>query len=185
MNELERITRENMMLRTSVKNLQDRVDSLEQQGRANNVEICGVPEKESENVLSIVTRIAENIGCPIEPSEVDSFYRVPTFDPKKPKTIVVKFLSKHKRDSFLGASKAKRRQLGTSRGFKIDNISHELYINEHLTTRNKKLLMKTKDAARSKNYKFVWIRDGAILVRKDERSKIMRISDEDELAKIV
>lgn len=182
MNEMEKITKENLELRTSVKILQDRVDSLEQQSRMNNVEICGIPEKENENLFSVVSRVGESIGCNVMASEVDTFYRVPTFDSSKPKPIIIRFLSKQKRDSFLGASRVKRRQ---SEGkIQVDNISRDLFINEHLTSSNKKLFKKTRDTARSKNYKFTWTRNGSIFVRKDERSKIIKISGEADLAKI-
>ncbi|XP_044749735.1 uncharacterized protein LOC123310334 [Coccinella septempunctata] len=184
--DMERITRENMQLKSTVKDLQERMEVLEQQSRVNNLEICGVPEKANENVSHIISRVAEVIGCPINSSDVDSFYRVPTFDISRPKPIVVKFTSKQKRDDFLGASKTKRRQsLQPNKGLKIENISDNLYINEHLTPKNKKLLKKTKEVTRSKNYKFAWTRNGFIFVRKDDRSRVVRVSSEEDLSKIV
>uniref|UniRef100_A0A6P7GEI0 N-acetylgalactosamine kinase-like n=1 Tax=Diabrotica virgifera virgifera TaxID=50390 RepID=A0A6P7GEI0_DIAVI len=63
--EIEKLTKENLNLRDEVKFLNSRVDTLEQQLRANDVEICGVPFKDNENVLKIVSEIGSAIDLPI------------------------------------------------------------------------------------------------------------------------
>lgn len=122
----------------------------------------------------------------IETVEVDTIFRAAHRKPSdKPKSIVMKLLSKQKRDNILAAAKLKRRSPeNTSRGLKIDNISNELYINEHLTPRNKLILKKSKEMARSKNYKYVWVRNGAIFARRDDRSRIIKILSEIDVNKI-
>jgi len=39
------------------------------------------------------------------------------------------------------------------------------------------LLYKTKEADREKHYKYVWTNDGNILIRKDDQSKVIRITE--------
>lgn len=52
-----------------------------------------------------------------------------------------------------------------------------IYINEHLTKVRRHLLYKTKEVAREKHYKYVWINEGDILIRKDDQSKVIRIRE--------
>ncbi|XP_050512079.1 uncharacterized protein LOC126888099 [Diabrotica virgifera virgifera] len=182
--EIEKLTKENLNLRDEVKVLNSRVDTLEQQLRANDVEICGVPFIDNENVLKIVSEIGSAIDLPITEGDVDSFYRSSTFRTDLPNPIIVKFSKKIKKDAFLAAAKAKRRQNGSFRGLKIANISDQLYVNEHLTPKNKKLLRDTKLAAKSKQYKYIWTRNCVIFVRKDDRSQIIKISCDGDIEKL-
>ena len=46
------------------------------------------------------------------------------------------------------------------------------------------LLKKTKIEAKNKKYKFVWIRDARILVRKEEGSAVIQIESIEDLRKI-
>ncbi|CAG9814610.1 unnamed protein product [Phaedon cochleariae] len=158
---IEKINRENVNLKSELTRLTTKVDILEQQTRSNNIEIQGVPQKSNENLVNILAKIGEHIQCPILPQDVDTVHRVaqhPSSDQQQPKSIVVKFLSKLKRDSILAATKNIRRAKNdtNSPGIVIENISNKLFINEHLTNKLKLLLKNTKQAAKSNNYKFVW-----------------------------
>ena len=52
-----------------------------------------------------------------------------------------------------------------------------IYICEHITKIRRHLLYKTKEAAIEKLYKYVWINDSDILIRKDDQSKVFRIRE--------
>lgn len=182
---LEKVNRENANLKIEVSQLHTKVDLLEQQTRANNLEIQGVPFKENENLLNILYKIGEHVKCPIAEVDIDTVYRVTPHpsSAQQMKPIIVKLLTKHKRDSILAATKILRRESNTP-GIAIDNISKKLFINEHLTSKIKLLLKHTKEAAKSKNFKFVWVRNGNILVRKDDRSKVISIGKEGDILKL-
>lgn len=183
---IEKLTKENTELKSVVDNLSNRLEAVDQQARANNIEMQGIPEKENENLLSIIKTIGENIGCPIEPTEVDTVFRAAHRESSdKPRSIIIKLLSKQKRDNILSAAKLKRRSSDSiSRGLKVDNISKELYINEHLTPKNKLILKKSKEMARSKNYKYIWVRNGVVFARSNDRSRVIKILNENDVNKI-
>lgn len=60
-----------------------------------------------------------------------------------------------------------------------------IYINEHLCPENKVFLGKAISAKREKNWKFAWVSDGKILMRKSEKAKVLHITCEDDLVKVV
>ncbi|XP_044757467.1 uncharacterized protein LOC123315704 [Coccinella septempunctata] len=174
---------ENADLKLEISSLNHRLNSMEQHTKSNNIEIQDVPEKTGENLFQIIDKIGNFIGQPIKKENVDFITRVNTKIASKPKHIVVRFTTKLLRDEFLAKAKIKRNQC-ENRSLMLDGISNRFFINEHLTIANKILLRKVRDVSKERNFKFVWVRDGAILARKDERSKIIQISSESDIAKI-
>lgn len=188
---IEKISRENSTLKKEVKELNSKVDILEQKLLSNNIEIQGVPEKPNENIFNIIEKIGEYIECPFVKADIDAVHRIGTRIAGKPKPIIVKFLTNIKRDEFLAAAKVKRHSCNSSSsssrssGLLIENISNNLYINECLTTNTKFLLKQTKDMAKLKKYKYVWVRNGCIFARQADASKIIKISSKDDVDKLV
>lgn len=78
------------------------------------------------------------------------------------------------RDQVLSSYKSKR--AGQS-GLNIPGVSPRLYINEHLTINNKILFREARLRAKESSFRYVWIKDGKIFVRKDENSRIIHIQD--------
>lgn len=173
---------ENVAMRTSLCALQARVDDMEQLSIANNLEIQGVPERASENLVTIIKSIGANINYPIENSVIDSVYRVPTRDPKLPKNIIVRLSNRRVRDEFIAAAKLKR--LSSSHdtpGMKVDGVSDRLFVNEHLTRSNKLLFKDARAAAKDKHYKYVWVRGGRIFMRRDDRARVLLINSPEKI----
>lgn len=55
------------------------------------------------------------------------------------------------------------------------STDNKILINERLTKDKRILFANTRSTAKEKNYKFVWITNSDILIRKDENSKIIQI----------
>lgn len=184
---LEGLARENSSLKKEVKSLNTRVDLLEQQIRMQNLEIYGIPEKSGENLLKISERIGEFIECAIEADDVDSIFRANSSAPGQPKPVIVKLTTRKKKEAILAAAKIKRlaqSRVNSAPGLSIEGISNKLFINEHLTAHTKTILKQAKDMAKQKNYKFVWVRNGTIYARKVDNSRVLTISNENDLKKI-
>lgn len=180
-----KLSQENLQLKTEVKTLNNRVDVLEQQIRSNNLDIQGVPEKQGENLLIVVQKIGEHLKCPIPSQDIDVVFRAKSRNPDNPRPIIVKLLHKKRRDDILAAAKTMRMESDNSApGLKIENISNRMFINEHLTSLTKTVLKSAKDAAKTKNYKYVWVRDGCVFVRKDDHSRIIRVFSLDDVKKM-
>lgn len=158
-----------------VSSLEYKIDCLEQQARQCNIEICNVPDKRNENLLSILEAIGSHIKYPIQHKDVVSIHRVPHANQQnnKPKNIIVKFTTRIIRDNILSAFRR-------AKGMKSDQIgiagqSQDLYMNEHLTLKNKKLFRECREEAKKHNYKYVWIKNATILVRQNDTSPAFAI----------
>lgn len=86
----------------------------------------------------------------------------------------------------MAASRNARRTNQTSTpGLRIENVSDQLFINEHLTSSNKILLNKAKEVAKIRNYRYIWVKEGVVYARKEDRAKVQRILAESDLDKLV
>ncbi|KAG5872296.1 hypothetical protein JTB14_022618 [Gonioctena quinquepunctata] len=90
---IEKLSKENADLKVMVVQLTTRIENIEQEARLNNIEIQGVPEKSNENIFQILDHIAHRVAYSTQS--------------EKPKSIIVKFQSKVKRDEILAAAKTK------------------------------------------------------------------------------
>lgn len=161
--------------------LETKLDAFEQQVRQNNVEITNLPEKRSENLVTILTTICDKIKLPITTSDILAIHRVPhaKHQESRPKNIIVEFSSKTLRDNFLAA--ARRSRNITSESLNITGTSHNIYFNEHLTLKNKLIFREAREAARKHGYRFVWPKHGSVLVRADEKSPVFAVRSVEEV----
>lgn len=179
---IEELKTENNKLKGDVSSLNMRLNELEQYSRANNLEIQGVHEKNNENLFTIIEKITNFLGVKIDPNSIESIHRVQSFNRDQPKNIIVKFLSIKSKNQILTAAKTKRASLRTvNRAMSIEEISHNLYLNDHLTNEYKLLYKKTREIAKNKGYKYVWLNNCNIFVRKDDGMRVKLIKNVDHL----
>nr|XP_022905211.1 uncharacterized protein LOC111417224 [Onthophagus taurus] len=183
---INKLNDENLHLKKQVTELSGRVADLEQYSRRSNLEVQGVPEKDGEDLVAVVGSLSEFLGVPVSSVDVDAVHRVPhgpdaagtvTRRLTSPKSIVIRFCSRLKRDNFLAAAKLKRRSApaGSPPGLAIRGVSDRCFINEHLTPANKVLFGRARRVAKEKNYKYVWTRNCQIFVRKSDDARPLPI----------
>lgn len=170
---VEEIKKDNESLRSELAECQYKIQELEQRSRIDNLEIQGIPDKPTENLLNIMENLGSSIGCEIAASDISTVHRVQHVNnqSRRPRNIIVKLVSRHKKDAILAAAKKFRKNSpaqGDRPGIKIHGLGDSIFINEHLSNGYKSLLKNTKDAARSRGYKYVWVRNCTIFVRKTE-----------------
>ncbi|KAL3269348.1 hypothetical protein HHI36_008420 [Cryptolaemus montrouzieri] len=171
-----RVEEENASMNEEIKVLSSKIS---------NMEIQNVVETRQENLVTILQKIGDNISSPVDLNTIDSIARVPTVDKEKPKNIIVRFCSKLRRDEFLSAFKTQRMKNTDSRqGLTIVDSSENLYINEHLTSANKILHTEFPLLAKQRNHRFVCTQDGNKLLRKDDTSKIIHVTQKIDLSKL-
>lgn len=64
------------------------------------------------------------------------------------------------------------------------NLGGNIYINEFLPPETYKLLLKTKEKAKTMNFKYAWARSGQIYVKKDDNSNRLNITYNSDLFKL-
>lgn len=159
----------------------------EQYSRNRNLEIKNVKERPDESLSDILSKIGKEIDEPISVTDVDACHRVSTKDKNK-RNIVVQFVRRDKRDKVLEKARKKRltnEKLGlpteSSSGSSTDQ---PIYINEHLCQYMKRLLGMAVTRKREVGWKFVWVKNGNIFARRDEKSQVATIKRESDLDKI-
>lgn len=172
-------------LHSSMDNLLKDSGNKEQWARRSNIEIVGVPQKKNENLISIIKEIANSADFQLDPSmDIDFVTRVApkNNDSKKIKPIVVRFLTRWKKDDFL--SHVRKFKLKCS-DIGFPNNSSLIYLNDHLTSANKALLQATKKLAKEKGFSYVWVKNCTIMARRCDTSPVLHILQQSDLKKIV
>jgi TolA-binding protein len=179
--EIEDLKDENQRLKSLVgelsKNVDEKLDDTERYSKLTNIEIIGVPEKKSEEPTYIVKQLATAIGRPLQEIELEAAHRVPTRG-KGPRPIIAKFISRKTKEEVIVAARRARKSTSGLTAQRIDPTlpSVEIYVNEHLTDRNKKFIVHARKLIKQKTIKHVWTAGGFVYVRKGDDTKPIRIT---------
>lgn len=184
------IKNENMILKSNIISLTNKINYMEQKTRASNIEIQCLPEKRNENLYNVIKQIGRVISCDIEDNHILHCTRTAKLNSNntRPRAVVVQFISARIRDTYLAACI----KFNKSHPDNKLNVSHlgysenrsPIYICEHLSPTNKSLHAATRLKAKEKGFKYVWIRNGKIFARKDDTSEHIFIRDTDTLSKL-
>ena len=171
---------ENQRLRKKVNDLQKRIisseesiNSLEQYGRRNNIEISGIPEsvddkKLEEKVVEVLNKIDVNIST----SDIEACHRLGKFKNKQRKTIIRFVNRKHAKTALLNRKRLKQVDT-TSLGLENRNV----FINENLTYSNGKIAFHSRNLKRNSLIEKCYTRDGVVHISGGEleNGKVIKI----------
>jgi glutaredoxin 2 len=164
-----------------ISDLTDRISELEQSQYSQNLEICGIPVVNNENVYNIVKNVAD--ACHITMDGVQEIYRQKARRQNQIPSILVKFATTGRREIWLKRKEGRRLTVDDA----LENGSEaKVYINEQLTRVNRRLLWLSRQRGKERNYKYIWCKNGRIYARKDDELAVVVIKNEgDVLRKIV
>lgn len=169
---------DNKHLKETNQLLLQKIGHLEQYSRLNNLEIRGVPTTQGENCRNIVELLGDKVGCALKPEDIDTAHRVPTRDASN-KNIIVRFCSRDKRTEFLRKARKSRPKTDLL-GFSGAQ-EKPIYVNEHLTSDNKRLFSKALALKKQMKWAFLWTDSCAIKARQTLDSVVHRISCDADL----
>lgn len=165
---------------------------MEQQARSSNVEIQCLPQHNGENLINTVVNLAKVISCDITESNIHHVTRIAKQNTSstRPKSIIVQFCSPRVRDSFLAASikfnKNKQADDKLNSGLLgVGGKKESIYVVEHLSMANKALHAAARSKAKELGYKYVWVRNGRVFMRKSDGSDYVYVNSLDILNKLV
>lgn len=190
MEDYKNLKSECQQLRTTVTALNDRLETMEQYLRESNIEVQGVPQHKNENVVSVVKKIADVVSFKLGDADILKCSRVASVNKNtnKPRAIIVKLKSTRCRDEFYSAvarfNKSKPDSKLDSSMLGIGGDKSFIYVSEHLSPANKALHAATRAKARELSYKFVWVRNGRIFIRKNETSGFIHVKNREVLEKM-
>ncbi|CAK1579347.1 unnamed protein product [Parnassius mnemosyne] len=173
-------------LTATISSLQDQINSQGQSAIRNELEIMGLNENQNESLEHVILVIASKIRVSLVSEDIDCISRAGlrqqkllTSENKPPRPLIIRFLRKNKRDEFLRASRT-RRDLTTS-DIELQGPTRKLYFNEHLTKHNRWLFRETRTRAKEAGYKYCWVKQGYIHIRRREGSPSITIRNASDL----
>lgn len=149
---------ENGKLKVTLSMQEKNLDELNQRSRMMNVIINGITEEKKEDVVNIVTKLGQEMGINNAADHIQVAHRLPS--KISPRPIVIRLLNTKTRDLWIKAA----------RDMKLRD--KKIFVSEHLTVNNYKLLKNVKTWAKENNHRYVWTQDCRILMRKQDRSKV-------------
>lgn len=182
----------NIELQSTVIDLNLRLNRAEQYLRESNVEINGVPENKSENLVSTIMQLSSTVKAQLKDEDVLNVTRAAKLDRNsdRPRSIIAKFRSTRQRDLLLAAvanyNKTNKEEKLNTRHLGIAGRRCPVFVSEHLIPSTKALHAAARIKAREMSYKFVWVRNGRVYARKNEESgKAILIRNKDCLKFII
>lgn len=181
---IDELTTRCVKLEKENEELKHQISKQEQYSKLNNAEIFGIPEVRDENVVHTVITLSQALGVKLETKDIDACHRLGNSrSDNESRGIIIKFVSRIKKEEFIKARRIKR-------DFCLGDIipgvhgleaKKPVYINEHLSRENRSLYNICREYKKKHNIKFLWIKNGQILMRKAENSKVYRIQTKNSL----
>ncbi|KAJ2942453.1 hypothetical protein O0L34_g16058 [Tuta absoluta] len=181
----EKKTAEITILTKQVLELKEQLHSQSQFSLRNEIEIAGIPEKQNESLYHLVSLTATKAGMELQEEDIDWIIRAgPKRTPSEgqnnfSRPIVVRFVRRLKRDELLKAGKARKNI--TTKGFSEAMDEKKIYINERLTRDTRLLFRDARSRNAAAGYKFCWVQNGNVYLRRREGSPAIRIQSKAEL----
>lgn len=188
--ETVKLLSDNQKLRESVNECHYKLSLSEQRAKENNVEIQCLPEHNGENLLKTVMQLGSVVSCQIRESDVVNCTRVGKVnrDSQRPRSVVVRLQSRYMRDKLLAAcmkhNKANQLDKLNSSLLGIAGSRQAVYVVEHLSAYNRALQAKARAVKKEKGYRYLWTREGRVLLRKDESSPVIWVKNVEVLASL-
>lgn len=173
---------ENERLKRKIDTLEERLEEMEQYSRSNTVEIHGVPSEPNENVIEVVKKVGVALDLNVTESMIDACHRLGRRDEAKgPPGIIVRFVRRIDKEELLRKRRVKRNLSTRHMGLTSDV---PVYINESLSPARRRLYAMARQAKRQQGYKYLWLRGGKILMRKEESTKVVQITTQSDLERL-
>lgn len=160
-----RLSTENISLKSDLAVLESRVHDLEQYSRRDNIEIVGVPYTNNESLFTILGLVARVLNIPFSRVDFSTVHRLPVTQSRPNPPIIARFVVRDCKVAWIKAYRENRKEL-TGAALSDSFPSYPVYVNDHLTTLNKKILGKARQLVREKKIAYTWTRDCRVLAKK-------------------
>lgn len=180
--EVSRLRDNNITLMKKNNELENRLVEAEQYSRKNCLEIQGIPVAINENIVDIVKKVGVALDIKIDDAMIDNCHRLSKkSDAHGPPGIIAKFVRRLDVEEILRKRRIKRNLSTRHMGMTVD---HPVYINESLCPALRVMYGRVRAIRREKGFKYLWLRGGKILLRKEEGSPVVVINCQSDLDKL-
>lgn len=187
------LKRDSALLTAENKLLSDRLSTLENYVRRDQLIITGIPEltladratpsasadalstaqESPRSVLETVVGLCEKLGVDIDERDISNAHRLKAGPKDKHRPIIVSFVAKRVRNAVYAAKKS------------LKGISSGVFISEHLTKEAAALYYETRKLVRNKELFATWTQGGVIYIRRtsDATGRPQLVKDKGDLAR--
>lgn len=162
------------------------MNALEQDKLSTNVIVRGIPEVEendSDKLHTVASSVVESLNVTARIAKVS---RIGKTNTEAPRPIKIQFHDDKMQSDVLRAKRALNlncAQLKVNEA-PIGSESDIVFINEDLTPENARLYRAVREIKKKGKIKFAWTRNGQVLARICEGSKVTRINTEDDIRQL-
>ena len=144
-----------------------------------------VSDESSTSLIKTMCNIGTTVGVGIGESQLRDIYRLPgkSTTSSSPRPIIAEFTSVQTKQTLLSAVRTYNK--GRGRDDKLNTAvigmpgeRRPVYISEHLPASTKKLFYQAREFAKNNTFKFCWISNGNVFLRKLEGEKQILVSSE-------
>ncbi|XP_045498237.1 uncharacterized protein LOC123696217 [Colias croceus] len=188
---IKELEKDKFDLTNNIKTIERRLDTLDKASRSCNVEIQCVPQKKEESLPSLVKKICDTVGFQIQENNIYSVRRVAKLNPTspRPRSIILTLQSERDRDMLLSAYKRFNKGKNicdtlNSNHLMIPGEKHRIYLSEHSSPTCKMLHAEARKLSKQFKYKYVWVRNDKVYMRKDDNAIAIYIKDTSSFDKL-
>lgn len=184
--EMNFVKEEYSRLNTTVDNLECELDRLKRATLARNAVLLGIPITHNEIVKEVVLNVAKTIKCDLPADAITEASRfVDSKGQGKIPPIKIVFADEKSKELFFNTKRAAGQLSASSLGAAYAGSKGRVIIRDELTQHGLTLLRETRDVQEQLDLKYVWPgRDGVILVKKTQDSKIEKIRNRGDICKL-
>lgn len=162
--------------------MQEEIDLLkrnhnlnEQSKLMNNLEICGIPITTNESLSDILSKLANLVNVEFTVEDINKIYRTKGRNETN-RNIIVTFNNINKKIELIKAFKNQYKVKPITATELSSNFTNlRIYLNDQLSTDNKKFLWITKQLAMKYHFKFVWSNSSGVYLKKKEGDMGVRV----------
>lgn len=187
---IARIDMERKQISSEISKLTEKCEALDRSLRKTSVEIRNVPKVKGEKLEDLYTYLQmlyKQLGVDHNSSHIRDIYRLPSKREHNTSTIIVDLVNTLSKTNLLNAARKFYRTkkvdiFASSLG--INAPDTQIYISEHLTAKNRRLLHMAKDLKREGNFAFCWTAGGNVFLKKTEGTTSILIRNEEQVLKL-
>jgi hypothetical protein len=197
---IELLVEENRELKTKIseKNvkiiaLESKVNSLEQYGRRDCLEIHGIEETARENCLALIQGLAKASGLTLHPSDISTAHRIPNQKGER-KKIIVKLVRRDCRNALFDSIKSSRptvtnlnvelSRMGIP-PLRVEQDREGIFANESLTKHNRGILIKALANKTKLNIISIWTSNGQTKYKCSKEDPAKSFGSEEEIEEMI
>lgn len=177
---LKKLMRKLKSLEDSNSILRKEVNVLKQDKMEADLVFSGIPLLKEEDAAKIVIAVCKILNIDVKGSICNAFRLPGKYHP-----IIATFNSQHLKQRIYNAKRQHGEIIGNDLGITSgSNAGKKIIISLNIISEYYHLLQEARKL-RQHEYKFIWYKNHAVHVRKDEQSKIHKISSIDDINKLI